>query len=129
MADTPEETIKAAAAAYIAGQGDRLSAELSGDVRVLGSHRPDVWEGADAALEGLAPELRVHEAGEGISGSLVNFDEYPVEVVPVGDTIAYSSRTGDLDIGGEHHDVASWTTVLRLEKDWKIVHSHFSIHH
>lgn len=56
----------------------------------------------------------------------------------IGDTAAWWSATGDLEVDHAYHREASWTVVLRRESfseedfeqsgDWKIVHSHFSIH-
>jgi hypothetical protein len=138
MADTPEETITAAAQAYIAGDEEALMAQLDEQVRVLGSEQRDTWNGRDMALGRLGSELeRRRTIAKSVGGSLLEQLEAP-EIHQNGD-MAWWSGTGDLDVDGAYHRETSWTVVLRYESysedaheqkggDWKIVHSHFSIH-
>jgi ketosteroid isomerase-like protein len=138
MADTPEETINAAAQAYIAGDDEALMAQLGENVRVLGSEQRDNWDGREKALRRLGSELdRRRTIARSVGGSLLEQLESP-EIHQHGET-AWWSATGDLNIDGSYHRETSWTVVLRYEKcsedaheqkggDWRIVHSHFSIH-
>jgi hypothetical protein len=138
MADTPEETISAAAQAYIAGDEEGLMAQLDEHVRVLGSEQRDNWNGRETALGRLGSELeRRRTIARSVGGSLLEQLEAP-EIQQNGD-MAWWSGTGDLDVDGAYHRETSWTVVLRHESysedaheqkggDWKIVHSHFSIH-
>lgn len=138
MAETPEETIRAAAQAYVAGDEDALVAQLDERVRMLGSEQRDNWTGRDTARRRLGSELeRRRTIRKSVSGSLLEQLESP-EVHQNGD-MAWWSGTGDLDVDGAYHRETSWTVVLEYQNyseddyeqeggDWKIVHSHFSIH-
>lgn len=134
MAVTPEETIKAAAVAYIAGDEDGLHQLLDDSVRVLGSEQRDNWDGRDRVLRRMGSELvrRRTIAKGGVSGSLIEAVD-ALESVDQQEGLAWWSGTGDLDVDGAYHRETSWTVVLRRcgeedDTDWKIVHSHFSIH-
>lgn len=141
MAETPEETIRAAAEAYIRGDETALHQQLDDTVRMLGSEQRDNWEGRDRALRRLDPELGRRRALAGgvsgklidsISGSLIDCVNSLEPVEQTGD-LAWWSATGDLNVDGAYHRETSWTVVLRRDGesyggDWKIVHSHFSIH-
>ncbi len=138
MAETPEETISAAAQAYIAGDDEALMAQLDEGVRVLGSEQRDNWNGREKALRRLGSELeRRQTMARSVGGSLLEQLE-SAEIHQHGE-MAWWSGTGDLNIDGAYHRETSWTVVLRYENysedaheqkggDWKIVHSHFSIH-
>lgn len=138
MAGTPEETIRAAAQAYVAGDEDALDAQLDDAVLVLGSEQRDRWDGRERAVGRLQPELeRRRTLAKSVGGSLLEQLE-TVEANRIGD-VAWWSATGDLSVDGSYHRETSWTVVLRYENfsedaheqkggDWKIVHSHFSIH-
>ena len=123
MAHTPEHTIEEATRAYREGDAATLSRLLADDVRVLGSEWGDDWQGREQADEHLAGELALRRS---VSGPLV---EAPFTVDTSDDgNMAWSSRKGRLYLDDKVYE-ASWTTVLRKDKeDWKIVHSHFSIH-
>jgi hypothetical protein len=140
MADTPEDTIRAAAEAYIRGDEDGLYRQLDDAVRMLGSEQRDNWGGRDRSLRRLKPELERRRALAGgvsgelidsISGSLIDCVNAPESVEQTLD-LAWWSATGDLNVDGAYHRETSWTVVLRRDEsgggDWKIVHSHFSIH-
>ncbi len=138
MADTPEETISAAAHAYLAGDDETLMAQLDEGVRMLGSEQRDNWSGRETALRRLGSELeRRRTIAKSVGGSLLEQVEAP-EIQQNGD-MAWWSGTGDLSIDGSYHRETSWTVVLKHQNyseddheqeggDWKIVHSHFSIH-
>jgi len=138
MAETPEETIRAAAQAYVAGDEEAFNAQLDDSVVVLGSEQRDHWIGRERALGRLERELeRRRSVAKSIGGSLLEQLEV-VEANRIGDA-AWWSATGDLSVDGSYHRETSWTVVLRYENfseddheqkggDWKIVHSHFSIH-
>ncbi|HWL48308.1 MAG TPA: nuclear transport factor 2 family protein [Acidimicrobiia bacterium] len=127
-----EETIRAAAEAYIAGDADSFSEQLHEDARVLGSEQLDYWSSREGAMEGLGNELVRRQAAVGtVTGSLIDQALACEGVNEMGD-VALWSTTGDLEIDGYYHRTASWTVVLHRtvesEVEWKIVHSHFSIH-
>ncbi len=133
MAETPEETIVAAATAYIAGDNDALYQQLAHDVRVVDSEQPDSWAGREDALSGLGPELeRRRISPNSVRGSLVESLWSPDTVEERGG-IAWWSVSGDLEMDDTYHRMTSWTVVMRRDGensggDWRIVHSHFSIH-
>lgn len=133
MAVTPEETIKAAALAYIAGDEDGLHQLMDEGVRVLGSEQRDNWDGRDHVLQRMGKELRRRRNIElTVSGSLIEAVD-ALESVDQQAGLAWWSCTGDLDVDGAYHRETSWTVVLRRwgeddDSDWRIVHSHFSIH-
>ncbi|HUG33091.1 MAG TPA: nuclear transport factor 2 family protein [Acidimicrobiia bacterium] len=138
MANTPEETIRVAAQAYIAGDEEAFMAQLDEQVRILGSEQRDNWSGREKALRRLGSELeRRRTIKRSVGGSLLEQLEAP-EIQQNGD-MAWWSGTGDLNVDGSYHRETSWTVVLRYQNyseddheqeggDWKIVHSHFSIH-
>ena len=138
MADTPEETIRAAAQAYIVGDDEGLMSQLHEAARVLGSEQRDNWNSRELAGHGLARELeRRRTFAKSVGGSLLDQIE-SCGVQMIGDTAAWWSATGDLEVDHTYHRETSWTVVLRYDDyseddheqggDWKIVHSHFSIH-
>lgn len=133
MAVTPEETIKAAALAYIAGDEDGLHQLLDDGVRVLGSEQRDNWDGRDHVLHRMGRELeRRRTLANSVSGSLIEAVD-ALESVDQQAGLAWWSGTGDLEVDGAYHREASWTVVLRRwgeedDSEWRIVHSHFSIH-
>ena len=138
MSEAPEsssaaDTIRAAAEAYISGDVDALSGYLHEGARLLGSEQRDQWGGREEIVSGLEPELsRRRLMPDSVSGSLVDQIRECSDVNEIGD-VALWSTTGDLDIDGYFHNKASWTVVLNRQAkdskgDWKIVHSHFSIH-
>lgn len=128
-----EETIRAAAEAYLAGDAESFGEFLHEGARVLGSEQRDVWSTRNDVMNSLRPELeRRQSMRDSVSGSLVEHIRECVGVREMGDTALFST-TGDLDIDGYYHRKASWTVVLerngeKTGDDWKIVHSHFSIH-
>lgn len=130
-ASTAEETVKEAAEAYISGDEEKLYRLLADGVHVLGSEQQDNWRGRDEALSRLGSELERRRAAPGVvSGSLVDRAVTPDEVQESED-LAWWSGTGDLNVDGRYHREATWTVVLSREGsdgDWKIAHSHFSIH-
>ena len=131
-----QAAIRAVAEAYMTGDGESLQVHLHEErLGVHGSDQGDHWRGRGEVREGLRSELRRHrealDGSEGnVRGSLVDFDGRPTRVNVSGDgDMAWSFRTGDLTIDNEYYGDTSWTTILeRDEGDWKIVHSHFSIH-
>jgi hypothetical protein len=133
MAVTPEETIRAAAQAYIAGDEDGLRQLLDEGVRVLGSEQRDNWDGRDHVLQRMGKELgRRRNIELSVSGSLIDAVD-ALESVDQQAGLAWWSCTGDLDVDGAYHRETSWTVVLRRwgeedDSDWRIIHSHFSIH-
>ncbi len=138
MANTPEETIRVAAQAYIAGDEEALMAQLDEGVQMLGSEQRDNWQGREKALRQLGSELeRRRTIKRSVDGSLLEQLDAP-EIHQTGD-MAWWSASGDLNVDGSYHRETSWTVVLRHQNyseddheqqggDWKIVHSHFSIH-
>lgn len=132
MAETPEATIRAAAEAYVAGDEDRLFQELDDAVHVLGSEQFENWLGMRETRQGMAAELRrLKPEGTGsVGGGLVDLALQPnAPDINQTDDVAWWSATSDLTLDGRYYRETSWTTVLRRDgKDWKIVHSHFSIH-
>lgn len=138
MSEAPEsssaaDTIRAAAEAYISGDVDVFVEHLHENARVLGSEQRDHWSDREKVLSGLEPELsRRRLMPDSVSGSLVDQIRDCTGVKEMGDAALWSS-TGDLSIDGYYHKKASWTVVLNRqakgsEGEWKIVHSHFSIH-
>ncbi len=127
-----EQTIRAAAEAYIAGDAESFSEQLDENALVLGSEQLDYWSNREGAMEGLGTELMRRQAAVGtVTGSLIDQVLECEGVNEMGD-VAVWSTTGDLEIDGFYHRTASWTVVLHrtvdTEDEWKIVHSHFSIH-
>ena len=127
-----EQTIRAAAEAYIAGDAHSFSEQLHENARVLGSEQRDHWSDREGAMSGLGVELERRQAAVGtVTGSLIDHVSECAGVNEMGD-VALWSATGDLEIDGYYHRKASWTVVLHravdTEDEWKIVHSHFSIH-
>ena len=127
-----EETIRAAAEAYIAGDAYSFSEQLHENALVLGSEQRDHWSDREGAMMGLGAELERRQAAVGtVTGSLIDQVLECEGVNEMGD-VALWSTTGDLEIDGYYHRKASWTVVLHrtvdTEDEWKIVHSHFSIH-
>ena len=139
MAETPEETIRTAAQAYIAGDDEALMSQLQENARVLGSEQRDNWHGREEAARRLAPELeRRRTIAQSVRGSLIEQID-GCEVDRIGDEAAWWTATGDLEVDGSYHRETTWTVVLAYQSysedeheqkggDWKIVHSHFSIH-
>ncbi len=132
MAETPDATIKAAAQAYVAGDEEGLFRQLDDGVHVLGSEQLENWKGQEEARHGMTTELRrVKSDGPGsVGGELVERALNPeAREVQQSEDVAWWSTTADITLDGSYYKEASWTTVLRRhDKDWKIVHSHFSIH-
>lgn len=128
-----EETIRAAAEAYLAGDAESFGELLHEGARVLGSEQRDVWSTRGEVMDSLRPELeRRQSMRDSVSGSLIEHIRECVGVREMGDAALFST-TGDLDIDGYYHRKASWTVVLQRSEgktgdDWKVVHSHFSIH-
>lgn len=125
-----EDTIRQAAEAYLSGDAESFSTFLHEEARILGSEQRDEWSMREQVMEGLGPELQRRQSMRGsVSGTLVDHVRECTGVREMGD-IAFYSATGDLEIDGYYHRKASWTVVLHksAEVDWKIVHSHFSIH-
>jgi ketosteroid isomerase-like protein len=130
LAGTPQETIRAAVEAYIAGDHDRLYQQLAEDARVLGSEQRDTWRGREQALRGVEAELqRRRTLTRSVGGSLLERAQAAEGLQEVGD-VAWWTTTGDLSVDGSYHREASWTLILVCggDGDWKIAHSHFSIH-
>jgi hypothetical protein len=132
MAETPDATISAAAEAYLAGDEDGLFQQLHDAAHVLGSEQLENWRGTDQARHGMSNELRrLQPDGPGsVSGELVERALHPeVEESQQTEDMAWWSVSADVTLDGRYYREASWTTVLvRDAMDWKIVHSHFSIH-
>jgi hypothetical protein len=131
---TPEETIREAAEAYVSGDDEGLYRLLDDNVHMLGSEQHDNWDSRERSLARLGPELeRRRTVARSVSGSLVDRATTPDEVHQSGD-LAWWSGTGDLSVDGSYHRETSWTVVLSRKPDeesggeWRIVHSHFSIH-
>lgn len=128
-----EDTIRAAAEAYLSGDAASFAEYLHEEARVLGSEQRDVWGTREETMNALGRELERRQSfRNGVKGSLVEHIRECVGVREMGD-MALFSTTGDLDIDGYYHRKASWTVVLgRSEEktggEWKVVHSHFSIH-
>jgi len=127
-----QQTIRAAAEAYIAGDAESFSEQLHENARVLGSEQRDHWSDRAGAMQGLGTELERRQSAVGtVTGSLIDHVLECDGVREMGD-VALWSTTGDLEIDGYYHRRASWTVVLNrgddTEGEWKIVHSHFSIH-
>lgn len=132
MTETPDATIRAAADAYVVGDEEGLFQYLHDGVRVLGSEQMENWLGTEEARYGMTGELtRLRPDGPGsVSGGLVELAlNAEVRDIQQTDDVAWWSATGDLMLDRRYYREASWTTVLmRDDKGWKIVHSHFSIH-
>lgn len=132
MADTPEATIRAAAEAYVAGDAEGLFQQLDDAVHVLGSEQFENWLGVEETRQGMAVELqRLKPDGPGsVGGGLVDLALHPnAPDIHQTEDVAWFSATSDLTLDGRYYRETSWTAVLRHDgKDWKIVHSHFSIH-
>lgn len=132
MAETPDATIRAAARAYVEGDEDGLFQQLHDAAHVLGSEQLENWRGTEQARYGLSTELRrLQPGGPGsVSGELVERALNPeLDEVQQTEDMAWWSVTADVTLDGRYYREASWTTVLMSDaKDWKIVHSHFSIH-
>jgi hypothetical protein len=135
----PESTIKRAITAYRTGNEADLTSLLHEDARLVGSEHFDNWRGPENARRGLSSELARHKdrfdsrvaGGESrpeahISGSLLDLDD--LEVTQAGE-VAWAVLRGSLEIDGRHYPDTTWSVVLRGDgDDWKIAHSHFSIH-
>jgi hypothetical protein len=132
MAATPEETIRAAAEAYVAGDDHGMEDQLGEGVRILGSEQRDNFGGRDHALQRLGAELERRRKFDSVGGTLVENAMAAEGVVQSGD-MAWWSVSGNLNVDGTYHNETSWTVVLSRAGDesggdWRIVHSHFSIH-
>lgn len=132
MAETPEATIRAAAHAYVGGDEEGLFYQLDDGVHVLGSEQLENWKGQEEARHGMIAELRrLKSDGPGsVGGELVERALNPeAREVQQTEDVAWWSITADITLDGRYYKEASWSTVLRRhDKDWKIIHSHFSIH-
>ncbi len=127
--------IKATAEAYLEGKKTALADRLHDKVHVLGSEQGEDWPDLPNAMLGLDGELnRIWAAKvakkEIVTGALVAAAKNPKQV-QVLDNVAWWSGTGALRLEQRNHAMSSWTVVLNREGEggeWKIVHSHFSIH-
>jgi hypothetical protein len=133
MSESVEDTIRAAAEAYLSGDAEAFSAQLHPDARVLGSEQRDVWSRREDVMAGMEHELARRQATRGtVTGSLVEHVRDCSGVLEMGNAAMFSA-TGDLEIDGYYHRSASWTVVLLRDEEksdygWQIVQSHFSIH-
>jgi hypothetical protein len=151
MASTPDQTIKDAVEAYLAGSWDqgtnhageyrekfRDLLDSPQDFRGLGSEYNEIWPDKGPAPNTLKPELNQRRADDAAGrrpvGDLVSCaeDASPVHV-SASDDMAWFQCSGDVTIGATSrcYPQASWSAVLVKEKEqdaWKIVFSHFSIH-
>lgn len=132
MAGTPEETITAAAEAYIAGDNATLERQLSPNVRIIGSEQRDNFDGRDFAFQRLGKELERRRKYNSVGGSLVDAARAPEDVHETGD-LAWWTASGDLNVDGTYHHETTWTVIMSRSGDdeggdWEIIHSHFSVH-
>ena len=133
MGETARDTIRQASEAYLGGDSDALYQQLHENVRVIGSEQRDVWSDRHQAVGELGPELERRRATSGsVRGSLIDQISGCEGVEESGD-VAFWSTTGSIELDGYQHPRASWSVVVARDKeksegDWKIVHSHFSIH-
>lgn len=130
---TARDTIRAAAEAYLSGEAGVFSEQLHENVHVIGSEQLDEWSNRAETISGLEPELQRRSALPGsVSGSLIDLIQECEGVKEMG-PVALWSGSGTLEIDGYQHHKATWTVVVRREGpgqegEWKIAHSHFSIH-
>jgi hypothetical protein len=132
MAGTPEDTIRAAAQAYMEGDNNALEAAMSDQVRVIGSEQRDRFDGRDYALQRLGQELERRRSFNSVGGTLVDAALAADDVHESGD-LAWWSGSGNLNVDGTYHNETTWTVILSRDEgdkaaDWQIIHSHFSIH-
>lgn len=133
MGATPQETIRQAAEAYLAGDQQSLYDQLHENARVIGSEQRDMWSDREEATRELARELDRRRATSGsVRGGLIDQIHECEGIREMGD-VAMWSTSGDIELDGYYHRRASWTVVVtragsKDEEDWRIVHSHFSIH-
>jgi SnoaL-like domain len=132
MTGTPEEVIRAAVEAYVAGDNNGIEQQLGLHVRIIGSEQRDNFDGRDHALHRLGAELERRRRLNSVGGTLVDAAMAAEGVYQSGD-MAWWSGSGNLNVDGTYHNETSWTVVLNREGEgmkgeWKIVHSHFSIH-
>lgn len=133
MASTPQDTIRQAADAYLAGDQDGLYQQLHMNARVIGSEQRDVWSDREEAIRELVPELNRRRNTSGtVRGGLIDQIQ-ECEGLREAGNVAVWSTTGDIELDGYYHRKASWTVVVsrddeESEGEWRVVHSHFSIH-
>lgn len=133
MGDTAQDTIRQAAEAYLGGDADALYEQLHENARVIGSEQRDLWSHREEAVRELGPELGRRRATSGsVRGALIDQISECEGVREVGD-FAFWSATGSIELDGYRHPLASWTVVVSREPEtsegqWRIMHSHFSIH-
>lgn len=133
MSGSPKDTIRAAAQAYLSGDVRTFSEQLHENVQVIGSEQLDQWSNRAELISGLEPELQRRQVMPGaVGGTLIDQIQECEGVNEMGPA-AFWSTSGTLEIDGYRHHRATWTVVLQrddgsAEGDWKIAHSHFSIH-
>ncbi len=132
MGETAQDTIRQAAEAYLDGDQDGFYEQLHENSRIIGSEQRDLWTDREEAVRELGRELERRRATSGsVRGGLIDQIMACEGVQEAGD-IAVWSTTGDIELDGYYHRLASWTVVVgrdeKSESDWRIVHSHFSIH-
>lgn len=131
--DQVAERIGKAAYHYEAGSED-LYDLLHERAHVLGSEAGEDWRGKAVAAANLGTELRrIRDKRQRVAGALLEFAKNPdpaeIGLSNEGD-VAWWTTTGNLVLDDEFHSQTSWTVVLSKDKagEWKIAHSHFSIH-
>ena len=133
MGATAQDTIRQAAEAYLAGDQQGLYDQLHENARVIGSEQRDMWSDREEATRELARELDRRRATSGsVRGGLIDQIQECEGIREMGDVATWST-TGDIELDGYYHRRASWTVVVTREHgkdegDWRIAHSHFSIH-
>lgn len=132
MAGTPEETITAAAEAYVAGDNAGLEQQLHPNVRIVGSEQRDNFQGRDFAFQRLGKELERRRKFNSVSGTLIDAARAPQDIHEAGD-LAWWTASGNLNVDGTYHNETTWTVIMSRDADkeggdWEIVHSHFSVH-
>lgn len=134
---TAAGAIQGAATDYQHGDENFVNSHLRDNVQVVGSEKGEHWKSREAARPILAAEMQQIKAEtRSVGGPLVE----AAKAVTAGDVtergnIAWWAETGEIDLKApgdavpERHEQATWTVALeQIAGDWKIVHSHFSIH-
>ena len=135
MAGEASEVARAVAnvaEAYLAGEEDFVTSYLHDRVHVLGSEANESWRGHYDAEAGLQQELAdLRTKRRTVGGELVEAALEPLAAdVKVRGDVAWWSYTGDIKLHGESEQESSWSVVLERNHngEWKVVHSHFSLH-
>ncbi len=120
------------AKAYVAGEEDFVTSYLHPRVHVLGSEADESWRGHYDTEAGLHEELAdLRAKRRTVGGELVEAALEPPEAdIKVRGDVAWWSYTGKINLHGESEEQSSWSVVLERNHggEWKVVHSHFSVH-